>query len=324
MLSLSFLLTALLCFANANPLPGSRLQARQSQQVSITLAVSDSQFRSFENSATLKSYLQSQGYNYNLNYNQLSQTIVSTENYFASKAASTTSTNSLAPPNNDAIQTDSDSTTLDGGASYTNISATADTNLVSAFSFSDGDAASSGGAIQRRKTISSTSSSGTADSTATVTGSTNPVSIFSSADVPSASTSTTLQGSPQDALAAGTCAAAANGASASAQVVTTVTYPIGSGGRSATSGSVSSIFCESGVSARSSGAASGSGTSTGLARAALTDGGVSAQVSCNGKTTSSSAPTVGWTVNVQGTMSGSSFNGNVIAVRTARAEVRCS
>lgn len=78
------------------------------------------------------------------------------------------------------------------------------------------------------------------------------------------------------------------------------------------------------MSARSSGAASGSGTSTGLARAALTDGGVSAQVSCNGKTMSSSAPTVGWTVNVQGTMSGSSFNGNVIAVRTARAEVRCS
>lgn len=137
-------LFTLLATALANPLSTSYLAARQqTQQININVQISDSQFKSFENANTLRQYIRSQGYSYAFNYQQLSQGVASIDRYFATKAAQTTTTNSnngFFAEDNTAVQTDTDSTTLEGGPSYTNISLSATENLVQALSFSDGDA----------------------------------------------------------------------------------------------------------------------------------------------------------------------------------------
>lgn len=137
-------LFSLLAAALAGPASARVLEARQqTQQININVQVSDAQFKSFENANTLRQYLQSRGYNYNFNYNQLSQGVATIDQYFASKAAQTTTTNSndgFFADDTTAVQTDTDSTTLKNGPSYTNNSLSAVETLVQAISFSNGNA----------------------------------------------------------------------------------------------------------------------------------------------------------------------------------------
>lgn len=135
-------LYVLLAAVSASPV--ALLEERQSQPVNIQVSITGSQFQSLENPNTLKAYLQSAGYNYNINYAQLSQAVVAVDQYFAQKASQTTSTSSNYgwPLNAPAPQTTTRSSTpMQGGPSFTNNSASAGENLVSVFSFSDGNAA---------------------------------------------------------------------------------------------------------------------------------------------------------------------------------------
>lgn len=131
----------LLAIASATPL--ALLTERQSQQVNIQFSVSEAQFRSFENANTLRSYIRSRGFNYDLNYGQLSQGVASVDRYFAQRAAQTTSgtDDNGFPTSGGEPQTNTDSTTLQGGPSYTNNTMSATANLVEVISFSDGNAA---------------------------------------------------------------------------------------------------------------------------------------------------------------------------------------
>lgn len=144
MLSTLIPLSSLLVTALASPLSPKLLAVRQqTQQININVQVSDSQFKSFENANTLKQFIQSRGYNNAWNYNQFSQGVTAIDQYFAKLAAQTTTSNSnngFFAADTTAVQTDSDSTTLSGGPSYTNITLSATNNLVQAISFSDGDA----------------------------------------------------------------------------------------------------------------------------------------------------------------------------------------
>lgn len=140
-------LVSLFGAALSTPVSLNRLEGRQqSQQINIALQISDAQFKSFENANTLRQYLRSRGYNYAFNYDQLSQGVASIDRYFATKATQTTTSGSnegFFAADNTPVQTDDDSTTLEGGPSYTNISISAAANLVQAFSFSDGNAGTS-------------------------------------------------------------------------------------------------------------------------------------------------------------------------------------
>lgn len=131
----------LLAIASATPL--ALLVERQSQQVNIQFSVSEAQFQSFENANTLRSYVRSRGFNYDLNYSQLSQGVASVDRYFAQRAAqsSSGSSDNGFPASGGEPQTNTDSTTLQGGPSYTNNTMSATANLVEVISFSDGNAA---------------------------------------------------------------------------------------------------------------------------------------------------------------------------------------
>lgn len=144
MLSSLIPLFSLLSTALAGPLLAQRLETRQTTQtININVQVSDAQFASFEDANTLETYLQSQGYDYAFNYTQLAQGVTLIEQYFTTKAAQTTTSSSndgFFAPDTTAVQTTTDSTSLKGGPSYTNNSLSAVEDLVSAISFSDGDA----------------------------------------------------------------------------------------------------------------------------------------------------------------------------------------
>ena len=137
----STLLSLLIVTASAGPVLLAERQA--TQQVNLQFSVPEAQFRTFENSNTLKSYFQSKGYNYNLNYAQLSQGVATIDQYFTQRAAQTapSSSNNGFPTSGGTPQTFTDSTSLKGGPSYTNNSMSAQANLVSVISFSDGNAA---------------------------------------------------------------------------------------------------------------------------------------------------------------------------------------
>ncbi|CAK1367038.1 unnamed protein product [Cercospora beticola] len=311
----------LLTIASATPL--ALLAERQSQQVNIQFSVSEAQFRSFENANTLRSYVRSRGFNYDLNYGQLSQGVASVDRYFSQRAAQTTSgtDDNGFPTSGGEPQTNTDSTTLQGGPSYTNNTMSAAANLVEVISFSDGNAATAGGAIQRRKTSSSTASSGRSNSTATVSDS--PVSIDVSSTVAGASDQRSVRGNPQDALTAGKCAAGATGASATSSITTTLTIPVNVTTPAQSVNNVARSFCEAGVSARRAGTPFGSGTSIGSTQAALTNGGVAAVVSCNGRQ-SRGTPNVVFNVQVQGSYtSAQGFRGTFVGSRTASVSASC-
>lgn len=136
------LLSLLLVTTSANPI--TLLAERQTQQqINIQFSVSEAQFRTFENSNTLRSNFRSRGYNYNFNYAQLSQGVALVDGYFAQRASQTSpsSSNNGFPTSGGTPQTFTDSISLLGGPSYTNNSMSAEANLVSVISFSDGDAA---------------------------------------------------------------------------------------------------------------------------------------------------------------------------------------
>ncbi|KAI5363743.1 hypothetical protein Slin14017_G057070 [Septoria linicola] len=316
------LLSLLLVTASATPV--ALLAERQSQQINMQFSIPEAQFRTFEDANTLRSYLQSRGYNYNLNYAQLSQGVASVDQYFARKAAQTTSSsdNNGFPTSGETVQTNTRSTTLRGGPSYTNNSMSATANLVQVISFSDGNAATAGGAIQRAKTSSSTSTSGASNSTATVTGS--PALIDVTSTVTGATDRRVVNGSPQDALTAGDCAAGATGASAQSSITTTLTIPVNVTSPAQSVANIASSFCEAGVSARRAGTPFGSGTSVGSTQAALTNGGVAAVVSCNGRQVRGTPNTV-FDVTIQGSYSASAgFRGTFVGRRTASVSVNCS
>ncbi|EME42385.1 hypothetical protein DOTSEDRAFT_81283 [Dothistroma septosporum NZE10] len=320
-------LSALLLLSTVYASPIAILEERQTQQVDLNYEVSGSQFQSFQDANTLKQYLRSQGVTYNFDYNKLSAGVTAVDNYFATKAQQTTTSsnsNGFTNPNSGAVQTDSESTSLKGGPSYTNASLSAQSLLVQAITFSDGDAACAGGAIQRSKTTSSTSSSGASNSTASVTGNSQPVMIVTNATVSGAADSEDVVGGTQDALTAGSCAARATGASARSSILTTLTVPINTSG-STTFGSTAQSFCEAGVSAKQSGKSGDSGTSSSGTQAALTDGGVTAEVTCNGQRKTSSAAAVTFNLKLQGTYSSAAgFAGTFTGMRTASASISCT
>lgn len=181
---------------------------------------------------------------------------------------------------------------------------------------------SAGGAIQRAKSSSSTASSGSSNSTATVSGS--PASIDVTSTVTGATDQRYVAGNPQDALTAGNCAAAANGASAQSTLITSLTLPINVSSPGQSMSETASSFCEAGVSAKQAGTSGGSGTSVGSTQGTLTNGGVVAVVTCNGQV-SRGVPNVVFQVSLQGTFSSSQgFRGTFVGTRTASVAVSCS
>lgn len=148
--------------------------------------------------------------------------------------------------------------------------------------------------------------------------------IDTNAIVSGASDSEDVVGGTQDALTAGSCAARATGASARLSILTTLNVPINTSG-STTFGSTAQSFCEAGVGARQSGQPGGSGTSSSGTQAALTDGGVTAEVVCNGQRRTSGSPAVTFNLKLQGTYSSTAgFSGNFIGTRTATASISCT
>lgn len=126
----------------ANPI--AILEERQSQQVNLNYDMTGSQFQSFQDANTLRQFLQSKGVTYNFDYSRLSQGVTAVNGYFAIKSQHTTTSSNNAGstnPNSGTVQTDSQSTSLRGGPSYTNASLSAQNLLVQAITFSDGDAA---------------------------------------------------------------------------------------------------------------------------------------------------------------------------------------
>ena len=137
-------LSALLLLSTVHAKPIATLQERQSHQVNLNYDISGSQFQSFQDANTLTQFLQSKGVTYNLDYNKLSAGITAVNNYFVTKAQQTTTSSNnkgFTNPNSGTVQTNSESTSLKGGPSYTNASMSAQALLVQAITFSDGDAA---------------------------------------------------------------------------------------------------------------------------------------------------------------------------------------
>lgn len=231
-----------------------------------------------------------------------------------------TSINPSAPRN---ITTDSDSTSQQGGNSFTNATALADGRQarVITTSFSSGNAASAAAAALDGTTSSSTSSSGASNSTAVATtNALGEVLILTSANTANALNSQSIQNA-RGAEAASSCAADSGpAASAEAEQINSLYIPIGTspdGKDTYWLKSSAYAACSAGVDAPTQGGSSSSGS-----QASLT--GVSSSVTCNGATSNDQTKSTTYKVSVKGRYTLlKGFNGAVGGQRVADSQSRC-
>lgn len=173
---------------------------------------------------------------------------------------------------------------------------------------------SAAGAAQNTTSDSSTSSTGNANSTA-IANAAGQVTIVTNATVADASDAQSLQNERQ-AAAATSCAADNNGASASAEEISTVTFTTANGTRIESNAYAA---CSAGVLAPST---ADSGSSSSGSQASISQ--VSASVTCDGTTTTVVDGETSYAITVKGSYCQvSGFSGAIAGQRVAQAEAEC-
>ncbi|KAI5271839.1 hypothetical protein E4T47_04903 [Aureobasidium subglaciale] len=212
------------------------------------------------------------------------------------------------------VTTVSNSTSEDGGPSTSSGSAFANGTQIITTTFSSGNASSAAAGAQDTTTSSSTSSSGDSNSTA-IANAAGVVSIVTNATVAEASNAQSLQNERQ-AAAATSCAADNDGASASADQINTVTFSSADGLQYE---NTAYAACSAGVVAPSSGS---TGSSSSGSQASVS--GVTAQVTCDGTTTTVVDDNTSYAITVKGSYcQKSGFSGALVGQRVAHAEAEC-
>jgi hypothetical protein len=173
---------------------------------------------------------------------------------------------------------------------------------------------SAAGAAQDTTSDDSTSSSGNANSTA-IANAAGDVSIVTNATVAAMSNAQSVQNERQ-AAAATSCAADNDGASASADGITTVSFTSANGTHV---NSVAYAACSAGVTAPST---PDSGSSSSGSQASIS--GVSATVICDGSSTTVVDDNSSYAITVKGVYCQTSgFSGAIVGQRVAHAEAEC-
>ncbi|KAG9744790.1 hypothetical protein KCU73_g8046, partial [Aureobasidium melanogenum] len=243
------------------------------------------------------------GYNWNIPKAAAEGTLVSFfGNFHKNETTSsqiTTVTNSTSDPN---------------GKSMSNATGSANGTTVVSTTFASGNASSAAGAAQNTTSDSSTSSTGNANSTA-IANAAGQVTIVTNATVADASDAQSLQNERQ-AAAATSCAADNNGASASAEEISTVTFTTANGTRIE---STAYAACSAGVLAPST---ADTGSSSSGSQASISQ--VSASVTCDGTTTTVVDGETSYAITVKGSYCQvSGFSGAITGQRVAHAEAEC-
>ncbi|KZM24040.1 uncharacterized protein EKO05_0004602 [Ascochyta rabiei] len=262
-------------------------------------------------------------YQFSIPQTSKSGTLVSwLANYAAGNAYNTqvTSIDPSAPRN---ITTISQSTSKDGGNSFTNATALADGTKarVVTTSFSSGNAASAAAGALDGTGTTSTSSSGSSNSTAVaIANALGDVIIMTSANTVTALDSQSIMNA-RGAETASSCAADSGpAASAEAEVVNELLIPIGespNGSNMYWLKSSAYAACAAGVDAPSQGGSSSSGS-----QASLT--GVKSTVTCNGITSSQQQTSTTFKVMVRGRYTLlKGFSGAVGGQRVASSTSKC-
>ncbi|KAI4849569.1 hypothetical protein E4T44_03267 [Aureobasidium sp. EXF-8845] len=211
------------------------------------------------------------------------------------------------------ITTVSQSNSTEGGTSTSTGSGMANGTTVISTTFSSGNASSAAVAAQQNTSGTSSSSSGLANSTATANAA-GQVNIFTDANVADASNSQSVQNERQ-AAAATSCTADNDGASATAEQITSVTFTTAEGTKI---DSVAYAACSAGVNAPSA----GSGSSSSGSQASVSA--VTATVMCDGTTTTVSDQQTQYIVVAKGVYcSNSGFSGALTGQRAAKSVAQC-
>ncbi|THZ20194.1 hypothetical protein D6C89_07335 [Aureobasidium pullulans] len=212
------------------------------------------------------------------------------------------------------ITTVSNSTTVEGGDSTSSATGFANGTTIITTTFSSGNASSAAVGAQDTSSSTSTSSSGNGNSTA-IANAVGQVTILTNATVAEASNAQSVQNERQ-AAAATSCAADNDGASASADEITTVTFTTANGTKI---DSVAYAACSAGVVAPST---AGSGSSSSGSQASVSQ--VSASVTCDGTTTTVVDDETSYAITVKGSFcQQSGFSGAIVGQRVAHAEAEC-
>ncbi|KAG9549417.1 hypothetical protein KCU71_g15490, partial [Aureobasidium melanogenum] len=243
------------------------------------------------------------GYNWNIPKAAVEGTLVSFfGNFYKNETTSsqiTTVTNSTSDPN---------------GKSMSSATGSANGTTVVSTTFASGNASSAAGAAQNTTSDSSTSSTGNANSTA-IANAAGQVTIVTNATVADASDAQSLQNERQ-AAAATSCAADNNGASASAEEISAVTFTTANGTRIESNAYAA---CSAGVLAPST---ADSGSSSSGSQASISQ--VSASVTCDGTTTTVVDGETSYAITVKGSYCQvSGFSGAIAGQRVAHAEAEC-
>lgn len=173
---------------------------------------------------------------------------------------------------------------------------------------------SAAGAAQDTTSDSSTASTGNANSTA-IANAAGQVTIVTNATVADASDAQSVQNERQ-AAAATSCAADNDGASASAEEISAVTFTTANGTRFQSNAYAA---CSAGIMAP---ATAGSGSSSSGSQASISQ--VSASVTCDGTTTTVVDDETSYAITVKGSYCQiSGFSGAIAGQRVARAEAEC-
>ncbi|KAG9942231.1 hypothetical protein KCU85_g9296, partial [Aureobasidium melanogenum] len=212
------------------------------------------------------------------------------------------------------ITTVTNSNQVPDGESMSSATGSANGTTIVTTTFASGNASSAAGAAQDTTSDSSTASTGNANSTA-IANAAGQVTIVTNATVADASNEQSVQ-NERKAAAATSCAADNDGASASAEEISTVTFTTANGTRIESNAYAA---CSAGVLAPS---AAGSGSSSSGSQASVSQ--VSASVTCNGTTTTVVDDETHYAITVKGTYCQTSgFSGAIAGQRIAYAEAEC-
>ncbi|KAK5676299.1 hypothetical protein LTS10_011111 [Elasticomyces elasticus] len=221
------------------------------------------------------------------------------------------------------IAAQSTSTSITGGVSMSNATATANETTIVAVTFSSGDASSTpnsaAASAQTNVSVTSTSSSGSANSQASAIASADgTVAITTSANLSdSAVANAQSVQNEQQAAAATSCVAQNSGASASAEEITSVQFTTANG---TTVTSVAFAACEAGLLAPAEMSAATSSSSGSVASV----NGVSATVVCDGVESTNRRVSTTFRVRVLGVWSPlMGFTGAMFGQRVQDAEASC-
>ncbi|KAG9965792.1 hypothetical protein KCU61_g1474, partial [Aureobasidium melanogenum] len=212
------------------------------------------------------------------------------------------------------ITTVTNSTQVPDGNSMSSATGSANGTMIVTTTFASGNASSAAGAAQDTTSDSSTASTGNANSTA-IANAAGQVTIVTNATVADASNAQSVQNERQ-AAAATSCAADNNGASASAEEISTVTFTTANGTRIESNAYAA---CSAGVLAPST---ANSGSSSSGSQASISQ--VSASVTCDDTTTTVVDGETSYAITVKGSYCQvSGFSGAIAGQRVAQAEAEC-